>query len=164
MVSHIVKMAEFKIAKGSFTLKTNSLGSCVGILLYDEWTKIGGMAHVMLPKAPEGETLEVGRYANLAIPQLYQDMIRLGANKYHMRAMIFGGANMFFSSKEKSILEIGLHNIHMAKRILEQYEIPILFEDIGGKKGRSVELHGETGHVFVQDFLQEKQQLSFVSM
>lgn len=161
MTSHIIKMAEYKAVKGASHLRTNSLGSCVGIVLYDPQTKIGGMAHVMLPKAPEGEGIEIGRYADLAIPQLYQNMLVLGAQKHRIRAMLFGGAKMFFVSKEKSILEIGLHNINMSKHLLSEHNIPILFEDIGGEKGRSVELNCETGEVFVQDFLHEKQQLSF---
>lgn len=161
MTSHIIKMAEFKAIKGASLLRTNSLGSCVGIVLYDPQTKIGGMAHVMLPKAPEGEDMEIGRYADLAIPQMVQHMLLLGAKKNRICAMIFGGAEMFLTSKKKSVLAIGLHNIKMSKHLLSEHNIPILFEDIGGKKGRSVELNCETGEVFVQDFLHEKQQLSF---
>lgn len=161
MVSYIIKMAEFKAIKESALLKTNSLGSCVGIVLYDIHAKIGGMAHIMLPKAPEIIPSETGRYADLAIPHLVQKMIALGANQRHIKAMLFGGAEMFLAAKEQSVLEIGLHNICSTKQVLDALHIPILYEDIGGKKGRTVELNCETGEVFVQDYIHEKQQLSF---
>lgn len=161
MGSYIVKMAEFKVEKNASCLKTNSLGSCVGIVLYDRYTKIGGMAHIMLPKAPQSQSLEIGRYANLAIPRLLQNMLELGAKRHHIQAMLFGGADMFSSAKEHSVLEIGCHNIRMSKQILDEEHIPILFEDIGGKIGRSVELNCETGEVFVRDFIHEKQHVSF---
>jgi len=44
-----VGMADYKAAKSPAILITLGLGSCVGVVLYDNLTKVGGMAHVMLP-------------------------------------------------------------------------------------------------------------------
>ena len=44
-----VGMADLKIAKSPDVLITLGLGSCIGLVLYDPVTKIGGMLHYMLP-------------------------------------------------------------------------------------------------------------------
>ena len=44
-----VGMADLKTGKNPDILTTLGLGSCIGIALWDPVTKIGGLAHVMLP-------------------------------------------------------------------------------------------------------------------
>ena len=53
-----------------------SLGSCVAICLFDPLTRVAGMAHVVLPRAPEkgpGDT--PGKYADTAVPALLQALL-----------------------------------------------------------------------------------------
>lgn len=161
MSSLVVKMSDIKVAHSPLTLKTNSLGSCVGILLYDAEKKIGGMAHIMLPITPAGDNKAVGRYADKAIPSLLNSMSLLGANLKNTTAMLFGGADMFFYSKSAHSLKIGLRNVETCKEILNSYHIPIIHEDTGGKKGRSVELICSEGVVVLQDFNCQKRIIHF---
>ncbi len=44
-----VGIGALKIAKSPKIIKT-SLGSCIGVVLYDSINKIGGLLHLMLPK------------------------------------------------------------------------------------------------------------------
>ena len=44
-----VGIADMNIAKAPNTIRTSGLGSCVGVVLYDERSKIAGLIHVMLP-------------------------------------------------------------------------------------------------------------------
>ncbi len=44
-----VGMADLNICKSPDAITTLGLGSCIGIALYDPVTKIGGLAHIMLP-------------------------------------------------------------------------------------------------------------------
>ena len=44
-----VGMADLNICKSPDGLTTLGLGSCVGIALRDPITKVGGLAHIMLP-------------------------------------------------------------------------------------------------------------------
>ena len=37
------------------TIRTSGLGSCVGVVLYDEAKKIAGMVHIMLPDSSLGK-------------------------------------------------------------------------------------------------------------
>ena len=44
-----VGMADMKVCKSPDGLTTLGLGSCVGVAIRDPITKVGGLAHVMLP-------------------------------------------------------------------------------------------------------------------
>jgi chemotaxis protein CheD len=44
-----VGVGDLKIAKSPKIIKT-SLGSCIGVVLYDSINKIGELLHLMLPK------------------------------------------------------------------------------------------------------------------
>ena len=48
-----VGMADMKICKAPDGVTTIGLGSCVGIAVRDPVTKIGGLAHIMLPDSKE---------------------------------------------------------------------------------------------------------------
>ena len=48
-----VGMADLNICKCPDVITTLGLGSCVGIALYDPVTKLGGLAHVMLPDSKQ---------------------------------------------------------------------------------------------------------------
>ena len=49
-MNHVVGISEFKISEDvGDTLITYSLGSCLGLVLYDPITKVGGMVHCLLP-------------------------------------------------------------------------------------------------------------------
>lgn len=161
MADHIIKMSELKAVRGNHHLKTSSLGSCVGIILYDKYEKIGGMAHIMLPFSLEDDD-HIGRYANKAIPALIQQMGYLGAKPSHLKAMMFGGADMFFSvSSTTSMMKIGFRNIEACRKLLEELHIPIEQEDIGGSIGRSVHFNCPKGIVSVENFNDEKIQFLF---
>ncbi len=44
------------IVKEPMTIRTSGLGSCVGVVLYDETKKIAGMVHIMLPDSSLGKS------------------------------------------------------------------------------------------------------------
>ena len=44
-----VKVADYAVGRDEQTLITIGLGSCVAIALYDPRTRIGGLAHTLLP-------------------------------------------------------------------------------------------------------------------
>ena len=44
-----VGMADYKICQSPQKISTLGLGSCLGVILYDEGSGVCGMAHVMLP-------------------------------------------------------------------------------------------------------------------
>ena len=54
-MSNMIKvgMADLKLCKAPDAITTLGLGSCVGIAIRDPITKIGGLAHIMLPDSTQ---------------------------------------------------------------------------------------------------------------
>ena len=46
-----VGMADLNAAKAPGVLVSLGLGSCIGIALYDEYVRVAGLAHIMLPSS-----------------------------------------------------------------------------------------------------------------
>ncbi|MGG1520136.1 chemotaxis protein CheD [Paenibacillus oryzisoli] len=147
-----VGMADLNVAERGGVLKTTGLGSCVGVTLYDSRTKVGGMAHVMLPSseiAREG-SLNIAKYADTAIPELIAKMAQLGANVHKLEAKLAGGAQMFAFAGNNDTMRIGPRNVESCKEMLSQYRIPIIAEDTGANYGRTIEFICETGILVIR--------------
>jgi len=147
MTSIKVGMADFKVAKENGILITVGLGSCVGIALYDPTTKIGGLAHIMLPDSTRqkaaGTKINLAKYANSSIDQMLETMKALGANTSKIIAKIAGGAHMFKGAN--GILKIGQENVAAVKKKLKEKKIYLKADDTGADYGRTVELDVTTG-------------------
>ncbi|MGE5704402.1 MAG: chemotaxis protein CheD [Clostridia bacterium] len=142
-----IGMADLGIALPPNRLRTTGLGSCVGVVLYDETRKIAGMAHVMLPDSSLGKTAElnIGKYADTAIPKLIQDMEAAGALTRNMVAKLAGGAQMFSFLSGNDTMRIGPRNVEACKEMLKNARIRIIAEDTGGNCGRTIEMDAVTG-------------------
>ena len=143
-----VEIADMKIAQGQNILRT-ILGSCVGICLYDAVTKIGGMAHIMLPSGQNTDFLKA-KYADTAIPFLLQNMISSGAKKERIVAKIAGGAKMFALPAASKIAAIGDNNVKSVKDILSSMNIRLISEDTGGENSRTISFFLEDGRVKIK--------------
>ena len=141
----VVGMADLKVAKTPEILTTLGLGSCIGITLYDQAKKIGGMAHIMLPTYKAFEGQNIAKFADSAIIELVNQLARIGAPRGTLVAKIAGGAHMFGRSQNSDMLKIGERNASASLAILKQLGIPVKANDTGGTHGRTIELHIETG-------------------
>lgn len=141
-----VGMADYKVSRAPASLITYGLGSCIGIAVYDSTTKVGGLAHIMLPDSKQARSSDnPAKFADTAIPLMVNDMIRLGASKQRLRAKIAGGAQMFTFANQTDIMRIGERNAEAVRIVLKSMEIPIVADDTGGNYGRTVELKLESG-------------------
>ncbi|HII99619.1 MAG TPA: chemotaxis protein CheD [Methanoregula sp.] len=129
----MIGIGEYRV--GSFPMMTIGLGSCIGLTLYDESSKIGAMVHIMLPDSA-GRKDRPGKYADTAIPLLIKELGIKGAKTKSLIAKMAGGACMFeyFGTN----LNIGERNAERVRAILKAEGIPLKKEDVGGKVGRSV--------------------------
>jgi len=134
-----VRISDLNVSFSPDKLITVGLGSCVGIAIYDKAIGIGGLAHIMLPDSSQFTkiTNEI-KFADLAIPILVADMIKKGAKLRNMRAKIAGGASMFNFSDKSIVMDIGSRNSIAVKNALKILSIPIIAEDIGGNKWRTL--------------------------
>ncbi|SDF39491.1 chemotaxis protein CheD [Sporolituus thermophilus] len=141
-----VGMADYKVGKSPASLISYGLGSCVGIALYDPVTKVGGLAHIMLPDSKQARSAEnPAKFADTALPLMLDEMLKIGAAKNRVVAKIAGGAQMFTFTNTTDIMRVGERNSEAVKSVLRKMDICIIAEDTGGNYGRTVELKLDTG-------------------
>lgn len=146
-----VGMADLNICKSPDIITTLGLGSCIGIALYDPVTKIGGLAHIMLPDSTQiRNNSNIAKFADTGIEELLRRVIGAGASKARLKAKIAGGAKMFAVSKLSDVGNVGERNAIASRAKLKQLGIPLVAEDTGLNYGRTVELHCETGEFYIK--------------
>jgi chemotaxis protein CheD len=148
----VVGISDYKLARNPNVIVTYALGSCIGICLYDKQLKIGGLSHIMLPESSMFTKSDINRmkFADTAIVDLVQDLVRLGADRRRLTAKIAGGAQMFEVQQGSLVGTIGDRNISSVKSTLQSLKIPILAEDTGLNYGRTVYFDLDTGIMKVQ--------------
>ena len=146
-----VGIADLNIVLDPGTIMTIGLGSCIGIALYDKSKRLAGLAHIMLPDSTQFKSSSNPmKFADLAVPMLIEKMEKHGANKRNFIAKIAGGASMFNFTDKSIISDIGKRNSDAVKKALKSEQIPIIAEDIGGDKGRTMILEASTGKVILK--------------
>ena len=145
--SYHVGMADAVAVSSPAKLITLGLGSCIGLVIYDEIAKIAAMAHIMLPDSRGGKEHEKpGKFADLAIPFLLDELSKKHAQKERLKAKFAGGAQMFanITGGGTEFLAVGSRNISETIAFLNKFKIKIIASDTGGNKGRTVEFNTET--------------------
>ena len=143
-----VKIADYGVLKEEGYLMTIGLGSCVGIALYDPLYKVAGLAHILLPDSRMFAKKEnLAKFADTAIPLLLMAMKKAGASPSSIKARVAGGSSLFEHTCAE--LSIGKRNSESVLRVLGELNIPIAGSDLGGKKGRTMQVCAATGNVTV---------------
>lgn len=146
-----VGMADLKVAKAPDSLTTIGLGSCIGIALFDSVTKIGGLAHIMLPDSTKiKNNTNIAKFADTGINELVNQMVAAGASKSRLVAKIAGGAKMFEVAGGNSISNVGDNNAQASRNVLASLRIPLKAEDCGLNYGRTVELDCNNGDYIIK--------------
>ncbi|OEH85609.1 chemotaxis protein CheD [Desulfuribacillus stibiiarsenatis] len=156
-----VWMADSNVAKFPNSIRTTGLGSCVGVTLYDPVTKVAGMAHVMLPSSTlaKNDEFKSAKYADTALPELLQMVLKEGASKARLVAKMAGGAQMFNFAGGSDTMKIGPRNVEACKEALKKLGIRLIAEDTGGNSGRTVELFTETGVYLIKTASRETREI-----
>ncbi len=142
---HSIGIAGIKVVRHPDRIRT-TLGSCIGIAIYDRVARIGGLAHVMLPDSKSGQG-DPGKFADTGVDLLVNELIGQGANRQRMAAKIGGGAAMFGRNNDNGL---GARNAEAVRERLKRHAIRLAGEDVGGEKGRRMSLDPGTGDVIVQ--------------
>lgn len=128
---------------------TTILGPCVAVCLYEPSSRTGGMNHILLPGQNTGETVPGdARYAINAMELLINQMMKLGADRYRLKAKVFGGAQIYPFLKQE--MAMGLKNIEMVIDFLITERIPIINYNFGGSHPRKIQFYTGTGDVLMQ--------------
>lgn len=146
-----VGMADLKVCRAPDGLTTLGLGSCVGVAVRDPESKVGGLAHVMLPNSRHiKNNTNIYKFADTAIAELVRLMEEAGASRARMVAKIAGGAQMFAMQGSSDLMRIGDQNVEACRQMLAELKIPILASDTGLNYGRTVIFDPETGEFVIK--------------
>lgn len=146
-----VGIADLNSVECPKTIRTSGLGSCVGVVLYDEMKKIAGMVHIMLPDSSLDRSgrMNHAKYADSGIYALMELLKEKGVRPMSLKAKIAGGSQMFkFGSNDT--LRIGPRNVEAVKNELKRLSIPIVAEETGGSSGRTIEFDPATSLLSVR--------------
>ena len=152
-MSQIIKvgMADLNICVSPDGITTLGLGSCVGIAIRDPVTKIGGLAHVMLPDSKEiKNNSNIPKFADTGIEELVKQVVAKGANKSRLVAKIAGGAQMFAFSSGNATMRVGERNVAATLKKLKELNIPVLAQDTGDSYVRTVIFYPENGDFVIR--------------
>ena len=78
-------------------LVTYSLGSCIGVAIWDPEVHVGGMIHYMLPESslsPEKAKANPAMFADTGLPVLFKSAYALGAVKKRLVVKVAGGSSL----------------------------------------------------------------------
>ena len=142
----VIGIAEMGISdQADDVLVTYSLGSCLGLAIYDPELHVGGMIHCMLPLArvDEAKAKETPcMFVETGIPILMTELFRRGVQK--ARAIIYaaGCANVL---DHQDLFKIGERNYTVLRKILWKNGMLIASEDVGGGVARTIRLEIGSG-------------------
>ncbi|MBZ0321576.1 chemotaxis protein CheD [Enterococcus casseliflavus] len=135
-----VGISEYKIAQAPTRLITVGLGSCIGTIIYDEASHIGGLSHIMLPDSQSflnKREIKPEKFADLALPAMVAELEQK-IRRPRFQAKIVGGANMFQFQTLNAASNIGQRNIEAVEEVLARLNIPIVAKHVGGSAGRTM--------------------------
>lgn len=146
-----VGMADLNTCAAPDVLTTLGLGSCVGVALRDPVTRIGGLAHVMLPDSTRiKNNSNIYKFADTGIEELVRQLEKKGASRSRLVAKIAGGAQMFAFQNKSDMVRVGENNVLASKAKLQEMKIPLLAEDTGKDYGRTVIFYPENGDLIIR--------------
>ena len=139
------------------TLITYSLGSCVGLSLYDPGAGVGGLIHSMLPLSkldPAKAAVNPCMFVDTGVPALLQALFDLGARKASLVAKVAGGSAIM---DENGVFKIGERNCTILRKLLWKNDILVSGEDTGGSVPRTMSLSMATGRTVLKIAGQERE-------
>jgi chemotaxis protein CheD len=146
-----VGVADMKVSSDpEVLLATYSLGSCIGIAIYDAVARVGGLLHFMLPEStldPEKAKKNPNMFADTGIPYLFKEAYKLGAKKQRMRVIVVGGAQILDNN---GFFNIGKRNDMAIRKIFHRNNVIIDYKDVGGDNNRTVKLTVKNGKTWIK--------------
>ncbi len=142
----IVGVADMKVSNDpAAVLVTYSLGSCIGVALYDPVVRVGGVLHFMLPDSsldPAKARTKPYMFADTGVAPLFRAAYELGAKKQRMRVIVAGGAQIL---DQQGFFNIGKRNYMALRKIFWKNKVMVSHEEVGGNVNRTVKLAVKDG-------------------
>ena len=147
----IVGVADMKVSNDSeVVLATYSLGSCIGLAIYDPIEKIGGLLHYMLPESSLDRVKAKNNpymFGDTGIPLLFKEAYKFGAKKHRIKTIVLGGSQIL---DQKGLFNIGQRNFTMLRKMFWKNNVMIDFQDVGGNVNRTLKLEIDNGQAWLK--------------
>lgn len=155
---YTVGISEMIVASGpDDTLITYSLGSCVGLSLFDPVKRIGGLIHCMLPLSKIDKE-RAGRspymFVDTGVPLLLREMLEKGAEKKRLIAKVAGAAQLLDT---QNTFRIGERNMVVLRKLLWKNNILIDAEETGDSIPRTMTLFLADGRTTIRTAGKERE-------
>src|SRR5512145_3129250 len=151
VVVYTVGISDMKVSdREADVLVTHSLGSCIGLSVYDPHVRVGGLVHCMLPVSkldPVKAAANPLMYTDTGVASLLKAVFDRGANRNRLVVTVAGAASLL---DEKGIFKIGEKNYAIVRKILWKNDILISDEDVGGNIVRTMYLYMDTGKTAIK--------------
>ena len=139
---------------GRYTRISTVLGSCVSMTFWHPRLLVGGMCHYMLPESgreyrASARTASDGRYADMAVAMLLEEMKAVGAPHKEYQVKLFGGGNMFPSVGNSKDAGLGAKNVQAARQLVQQHGFDCVAEHLGDSGHRKVIFEVWSGEVWI---------------
>ena len=131
-------------------LITYSLGSCIGLSLYDPVAHVGGLIHCMLPLSRIDLSKAKDRpcmFTDTGVTALIESLIGRGAKMCNVVARVAGASQIM---DDRGTFRIGERNYTVLRKILWKNGILIAAEDIGGNAARTMALYMGDGRTTIR--------------
>lgn len=131
-------------------LVTYSLGSCLGLALYDGVRRIGGLIHCMLPLAsidPDKARQRPAMFVDTGVTGLLDRLFELGAKRDALVVKVAGGASRHCGHDS---FRIGERNLVVLRKVLWKNDLLITGSAVGGCDPRTLTLHMADGTTTVR--------------
>jgi chemotaxis protein CheD len=144
----VIGLAELAVSNNrSAILTTYSLGSCVGIAIYDPVVRVGGLLHAMLPDSaldPAKAQAHPGMFVDTGMAALLRAAGQMRADKRRLRIYLAGGAQIM---DDHNLFNIGGRNLAAIGECLRRENLALHADQVGGHVNRTIGLSIETGRV-----------------
>jgi len=151
-VNVVVGVSDMQVSNNpEATLVTYSLGSCIGVAIYDTMAKVGGMLHFMLPDSsidPEKAQKTPYMFADTGIPLLFKEAYKLGGQKNRMQVVVVGGSQVH---EGKDFFNIGKRNYLAVRKIFWINNVMVNYKSVGGNENRTLRLDIKDGRTWLKE-------------
>jgi len=157
MKEKILKIAESYVTKEPMLLKFDGCGNSIVMCMFEDYYKVAGMSHIMVPGQGKVYGDKPMRYSDKVVTYMVKRMKSKGAIKRRIDVKLVGGSVHFERFPE--INENAEKIVTMVKKRLIKKGIGVGATDLGGSFGRNVSLNTETGEVTVENSKGEEKSL-----
>ena len=147
-----VNSGEMKISRNpAETLVAFSIGSGIGVSVYDPLIKAGGVLNFVLPDASTMPVAKAQRhpfmFADIGLAAFLNALLDIGVQIENLKVVLAGGAQIMDQTAQ---FNIGHQNHRAVMSFLKDHNMAIHYEDIGGLSIRTLRLDLNNGDNIIQ--------------